>query len=235
MDLVTKYKNNIYEVLKKIETNEVYSINQAAKIIANTVENGGIIQAFGSGHSFAGAIEIAGRAGGYIPSKAISNFYGINGWLETVPGVGEAFIKQVDIECNDCFVIISNSGRNPLHVEFAKYIVEQGCKLIVITNRADAENNAKRGDSIINYADVIIDNCGYSGDCSIEIEELDVKVAPTSSIAVGHIASMMILESIEIMRKSEQTPPIYKSANIDGGREYNQALRAKYRHRLNRI
>lgn len=235
MSLIAEYQNNIYGVLEKIETTELEVISQAAKIVADTVENGGIIQAFGSGHSFAGAIEIAGRAGGYIPSKAISNFYGINGWLETVPGVGEAFIKQVDIDPNDCFVIISNSGRNPLHVEFSKYVTEQGCKLIVITNRVDAQKNAEIADSIINYADVIIDNCGFSGDCSIELEDLDIKVAPTSSIAVAHIASMMILESIEIMRERDQVPPIYKSANIDGGREYNEVLRAKYQKRLNRI
>lgn len=235
MNLINEYKHNIYSVLEKIENTQQQAISDAATIIADTVENDGIIQAFGSGHSFAGAIEIAGRAGGYIPSKAINNFYGINGWLETVPGVGTAFIKQVDIDAKDCFVIISNSGRNPLHVEFAKYVTEYGCKLIVMTNYADAKKNAEKGDSVLNYADVIIDNCGFSGDCSIAIEDLGVSVAPTSSIAVAHIASMMTLQSIEILREREVNPPIYKSANIDGGREYNQTLRQKYKHRLNRV
>lgn len=235
MNLIDKYKENIYSVLEQIESNENEAIEAAAQIIADSVENGGIIQAFGSGHSFAGAIEIAGRAGGYIPSKAISNFYGINGWLETVPGVGEAFIKQVDIDPSDCFIIISNSGRNQLHVEFAKYVTEFGCKLIVMTNYQDASKNAENGDSILNYADVILNNNGFSGDCSIELDELGVKVAPTSSIAVAHIASMMTLRSIEILLERGIEPPIYKSANIDGGREYNQELRKQYQHRLNRI
>lgn len=235
MSLIKQYKQNLYSVLEQIETTDTSAIEAAAGLIADTIENGGIIQAFGSGHSFAGAIEIAGRAGGYIPSKAISNFYGINGWLETVPGVGEAFIKQVDIDPRDCFVIISNSGRNPVHVEFAKYVTELGCKLLVMTNHNDALKNAQKGDSILNYADVVLDNCGFSGDCSIEIESLGVSVAPTSSMAVAHIASMMTLRSIEILCERGINPPIYKSANIDGGREYNQQLRKKYKHRLNRI
>ncbi len=235
MNLVDKYNQNIMSVIDKINNTQMENIEEAAKVVADTVVNGGIIQAFGSGHSFAGAIEIAGRAGGYIPSKAIHNFYGINGWLETVPGVGEAFIKHVDIDSRDCFVIISNSGRNPLHVEFAKYINETGCKLIVFCNLNDATKNAKKGDSILNYADVIVDNCGFSGDCSIELEDLGVSVAPTSSIAVAHIASMMILRSIEMVKESGHVPPIYKSANIDGGRAYNQGLRAKYKERLNRV
>lgn len=234
MSLVNKFNQNITDVISKVNDTQGGNIEQAAMIIADTVETGGILQAFGSGHSFAGAIEIAGRAGGYIPSKAINNFYGINGWLETVPGVGTAFIKQVDMKVEDCFIIISNSGKNPLHVEFAKYIKEFGCKLIVLCNLDDATGNAQSGDSILNYADVVIDNCGFSGDCSIEVEELGVSVAPTSSIAVAHIASMMTLRSMEILLERDITPPIYKSANIEGGREYNQGLRAQYQHRLNR-
>ncbi|MFV0288743.1 MAG: sugar isomerase domain-containing protein [Mycoplasmatales bacterium] len=235
MNLIHQFNQNVDEVINKVRTTQEMVIQQAAKVIAKTVANGGIIQAFGSGHSFAGAIEIAGRAGGFIPSKAINNFYGINGWLETIAGVGTAFIKQVDMQPEDCFIIISNSGRNPLHIEFAKYISEFGCQLIVITNKQDALKNAQQGDSILNYADVIIDNCGFSGDCSIEVQELEVKVAPTSSIAVAHIASMMILLAIEELMAKGITPPIYKSANIAGGREYNHKLREQYQQRLNRI
>lgn len=235
MNLVNQFNKNIDQIVEQVRSTQMENIENAAQIVATGIKNGGILQAFGSGHSFAGAIEIAGRAGGYIPSKAIDNFYGINGWLETVPGVGEAFIKHVDMESEDVFFIISNSGRNPLHVEFAKEIKNNRCKLIVFTNQADAEKNAKHGDSILHYADVIVDNCGFSGDCSIEIEQLDIKVAPTSSIAVAHIASMIILRSIEILTEANYTPPIYKSANIDGGREYNAILREQYKNRLNRI
>ncbi|WP_240829922.1 SIS domain-containing protein, partial [Listeria monocytogenes] len=41
------------------------------KLVADSIMNDGIIQAFGSGHSYAAAIEVCGRAGGLIPSKVI--------------------------------------------------------------------------------------------------------------------------------------------------------------------
>lgn len=235
MNLLDEYKDNLELVMNKIYDTQGDNIEKAANVVANCISNGGILQAFGSGHSFAGAIEIAGRAGGYIPSKAIDNFTGPNGWFETVPGIGDVFINQIDIEQEDCFFIISNSGRNPLHVELARNVKKRGCKLIVFSNVADATKNAKSGDSILNYADVVVDNCGFSGDCSIDVKELELSVGPTSSIAVAQIATMITLRSFEILLKRGITPPIFKSANIDGGREYNKNLLKSYKHRLNRI
>lgn len=235
MNLIEQYNANIDAVTEKVRTTQQQNITEAAEIVAETIKNDALVQAFGSGHSFAGAIEVAGRAGGYIQTKAISHFYGPNGWFETIEGVGNAYVNLMDIEEDDCFIIISNSGKNPLHVELARNIKKAGCKLIVICNYFDASNNAKNNDSLINYADVIIDNCGFSGDCSITIEEFNIAVAPTSSIAVANIISMMMLSSMQILSDQGITPPIYKSANIDGGREYNHKLREKYKHRLLRL
>lgn len=232
MDYVTKYIENVDVVVNKIRLTQQENIQEAADIIANTIENEGIIQAFGTGHSFAGALEIAGRAGGFIQTMAINDLYTQKGWVDAFDGESTDHGKLKNVEKEDCFIIISNSGRNELHVKLAKEVKKLGCKLIVITNMIDAESNAKRGDSIINYADVVIDNCGFAGDCSIEIKELAVTIAPTSSIAVANIATMMTLKAIELLMDRGVTPPIYKSTNIDGGPEYNEELREKYKHRL---
>lgn len=235
MNIIDQYNHNVDSVVKQIRDTQQDKIMDAASIISETIERDGIVQAFGSGHSFAGAIEVAGRAGGFIQTKAISHFYGPNGWFETIPGVGDAYANLMDIEENDCFIIISNSGKNPLHVEMAKHMTSKGNKLIVICNLHDATNNAKNGSSILDYADVVIDNCGYTGDCSIEVEEFNIAVAPTSSIAVAHITSMVMLNAMQQLIDRGITPPIYKSANIEGGREYNHHLREKYKHRLLRL
>ena len=47
-----------------IEENEGENISKAAEIVAEGIMNGGITQAFGSGHSYAAAIEISGRGVG---------------------------------------------------------------------------------------------------------------------------------------------------------------------------
>ena len=56
----------------------------------------GIIQAWGGGHSMAGAMEVAHRAGGFIPTKKIVE--PSNNAYETVERAGEIFMKKVDVQ-----------------------------------------------------------------------------------------------------------------------------------------
>src|SRR3954468_22448714 len=47
-------------------------LNPAVDLLTAAVEAGAVIQAFGTGHSEAFAMEIAGRAGGLIPTNKIA-------------------------------------------------------------------------------------------------------------------------------------------------------------------
>ncbi len=48
------------------------AVARAARLLADSVEAGGVLQAFGTGHSEAFAMEIAGRAGGLIPTNRLA-------------------------------------------------------------------------------------------------------------------------------------------------------------------
>ena len=47
-------------------------LDGAIELIVNAIENDGVLHAFGTGHSEAFAMEVAGRAGGFIPTHAIA-------------------------------------------------------------------------------------------------------------------------------------------------------------------
>jgi len=48
------------------------AIDEAISVIANSLENNGVVQAFGTGQSEAFAMEVAGRAGGLIATNRIA-------------------------------------------------------------------------------------------------------------------------------------------------------------------
>lgn len=234
--LTNRYFNAINELLEKLKVEQEENIMKAAEIIANSVMNGGIIQTFGSGHSYGTALEISGRTGGLIPTKLLRE--PSTGIYERIEGVGETFAKECDFRKDDCIVIVSNSGRNPLSIEIAKIAREKGVKIIVLTSykiSKDLKSRHSSGKKLFDYADVILDNMGVYGDSVLDVDGIPVKVGATSSIAGAMLLNCAVLEAMNIMIQNGYTPPVFMSANVDNGLEYNDKLLQKYKDRLNRL
>ena len=108
-------ENKVYDVveglIQKLKATQEENVEKTARLFADALKNGGMLQAFGSGHSQAGASELCFRAGGFIPTKQIKE--PASGAYEGIEGVGTSFMKKVDVRPNDVVVLISNSGRNP--------------------------------------------------------------------------------------------------------------------------
>lgn len=222
--------------LKEIRSLEKENIKAAAKIVSESIMSGGILQSFGSGHSYAGAIEVAGRAGGLICSKVIED--PSKGQFEGIEGVGTLLMRKVDIRKEDVLIIVSNSGRNPLTIEIAENARARGAKIIAVTSLEVSKATKSRhssGKRLFELADVILDNHSIDGDCALKIEGMEVAVGPTSSIVCAALLNGVILESYNDMISKDYVPPVYKSANIDGGREFNQELQKKYSDRIWRL
>lgn len=228
-----EFFNKSYELMQTLENKEADNISKAANLVANAIMNGGITQAFGSGHSFAAAIEISGRAGGLIPSKIIND--PAMGIYERSLGVGDILMNRVKVDPNDVFFLISNSGRNPMIIEIAERIKEKGNPIIVVTALESSKKSESRhpnGKLLYEYADVILDNHSEFGDAALKIDGLDTKVCGTSSVAATLLLQQTIYEAIEIMVEKGYTPPVFKSANIDGGVEFNLKYENEYADRI---
>lgn len=221
------------EIMEKLENTQQENIHKAAMLISESIRNGGILQAYGSGHSYARAIEVCGRAGGLIPSKLIGETQ--YGEFESVEGNAYFVMRKVDIQPSDIFVLISNSGRNPMTIEMAEYIKKKGNPLIVVTALEVSKASTSRhssGKLLYEFADVVLDNQSQFGDAALDIEGFDSKVGGTSSFATCLLLQQTMYEAISDMVQKGYEPPVFKSANIDGGREFNQILEEKYGARI---
>jgi len=234
--LKDRYYQFIVDMLTKTEADQSENIAKAAELIANAIMAGGIVQSFGSGHSYAGAIEVANRAGGLLAAKLIRD--PAMGMYESLEGTGDILLRKVEILPEDCVIIISNSGRNPLTIEMAIKIKAIGAKLIVVTSLAASKHLKPRhssGKLLYEFADVILDNHSLDGDAAIEVKGLDVKVCGTSSIGTAALLQATILSSIELMIARGYTPPVRLSANVDGGTERSLELEKKEKKYLQRV
>lgn len=227
------YFDKAREIMEGLENAQRDNIRRAAGMISESVRKGGILQAFGSGHSYAGAIEVCGRAGGLIPSKQIKDRS--EGIYESVEGNAYFLMRCVDIQPYDIFILISNSGRNPLTIEMADYIKKKGNKLIVVTALEVSRSSSSRhssGKLLYEFADVVLDNQSTFGDAALTVEGFDGKICGTSSFSTCLLLQQTMYEAIQDMAAHDYEPPVYKSANIEGGREFNNAIEEKYGSRI---
>lgn len=220
-------------LVKELETTQSENVESAANIVADSVMNGGILQAFGSGHSFGSALEICSRAGGLIPSKCLRE--PAMGAYEHIEGVGAHFLKKVDIDRRDVVVIISNSGRNPLPIEIALGAHKRGARVIAVTSVEASKKLKSRhssGKNLYEIGDVVLDNRVPDGDAALHIDGMEANICGMSSISAAVLLQSVMYRACEIMVERGYLPPVYMSQNVDGGREYNERLTAEYFDRI---
>ncbi|MBQ1522676.1 MAG: SIS domain-containing protein [Erysipelotrichaceae bacterium] len=223
----------VTDLVSVLENTQQENIEKAARLFADSLEKGGMLQAFGSGHSQSGASELCFRAGGFIPTKQIKEPAG--GAYEGIEGVGTMFMQKVDVRENDVVVLISNSGRNPLPIEIAIEAKKKGAKVVTITSLESSKTLTSKhssGKLLHEFADVAIDNCVMEGDASIELEGLDTRICGMSAITTAVLIQAIVYRTAEIMIAEGTVPPVFKSQNIDGGAEYNDRLRAAFFDRM---
>ena len=85
---------------------------------------------------------------------------------------------------------------------------------------------------MFDYADLKIDDANPFGDADYFVEGYDVAVAPTSTIVDAYIAHRMVIEAVAEIKRRGLEPPIFRSANLPGGDEFNAKLLERYKMRV---
>src|SRR5262249_30206199 len=120
-------------------------LDKAIDLIVSSLQRGGVIQAFGTGHSQAFAMEVAGRAGGLIPTHAIVLPDGVlrgrrdlpalqGATLERDESVVDELYELYSFDPADVFLIASNSGVNGSIVGLALRAKADGHPVIAVTS-----------------------------------------------------------------------------------------------------
>jgi uncharacterized phosphosugar-binding protein len=221
-------------------------ITAAGRLIADAVERGGVVHAFGTGHSQAVAMEIAGRAGGLVPTNRLSLDDGI--WFggdplstrdrlrERDPALGRRVYELAGTRPGDALVVASNSGINGAVVELAKSASDDGVPLIAFTSMAHTSSVGSRhpsGRKLHEFADVVIDNGAPVGDAVLPLPD-GGRVCAVSSVTSALAVQMMVAEAVASLLERGVVPPVYASTNVPGADRGNSAVEARYEGRLRR-
>lgn len=222
-------------------------LDEAITVMTDAIEAGAVLQAFGTGHSEAFAMEIAGRAGGLIATNKIAlrdlvlrgdltvDSLGGSG-LERDPTISDQLWDISPIHPGDVLLIASNSGVNGSIVSLAIRAKKEGHPVIAVTSMQhtmQVQPKHPSGQRLSDVADVVIDNLAPYGDATLHPEG-GVPVGSVSSITSAFIAQLLTIGVAERISAKGGVPPLYLSANIPGGDEHNHQLEHKYEGRIRR-
>jgi uncharacterized phosphosugar-binding protein len=234
------------EAVRRVAREQAGAVAAAADLVIGGLRAGGVVQAVGTGHSQALAMELSGRAGGLVPTNmiALRDLVLLGGeppqllfteYLERDPAVGRRLYDLAGVSPSDVFVMASNSGGNGSVVELAHVVKEHGHPLVVITSMAHSSRVTSRhpsGRRLYELADVVLDNGAPYGDAVLGTG--DISVCAISSITAALLAQMIVAEVVRTMLAAGETPPVYLSSNVPEGDAHNEALEARYAGRIRR-
>ncbi|MER6133082.1 SIS domain-containing protein [Streptomyces aurantiacus] len=241
------YARQGLDVLDRIAASSRDAVGRAAELLARCVRTDGVIQAFGTGHSQALVLELAGRAGGLVPTNRLSIadlvLYGGDDpsvlddpLLERRPGVAERLYDLAGPQPADLFVIISNSGVNNVIVEMALRAKERGHQVLAITSLAHTRAvpaSHPSGKKLADIADVVLDNAAPRGDALLELPGGGA-VCALSTLTGVMLVQMTVADTAARLLADGLRPPVYVSANVPGGFEGNLELETRYAGRIRR-
>lgn len=219
------------------------SIGQAAGVMVDAIVAGRSLFSFGASHSFMLTEEMVYRTGGLMLVNPIYP-HGMNSLvrpmtltsqLERVVGLGAVLLKQSPAAKGDVLLIASVSGRNAVAIDMAIAARETGLRTIGITSLAYVNTVASRhpsGKKLAELCDIVIDNGVPYGDAAVPVPGLAQKTGPLSSLTGIAIVNALVTEVVAQLAARGITPPVFMSANVDGGDAFNAAQLAANRHRI---
>lgn len=241
---VADFEREVTERLRAIGDDAARGgLEPAVELLASAIRRGGVLQAFGTGHSEAFALELAG---GLVATNRIALrdavLYGDRAAaslaarppLERDPAVAAELFTTIERHPEDAFVIASSSGVNGAVVGLALLAREAGHRVVGVTSMAHTARVAPKhpsGQRLADVADIVLDNHAPYGDATLEIG--GASVGAVSSITAAYLAQLLSIGVADRLA-ADGPPPVYLSANVPGGDEHNIALEAGYAGRIRR-
>jgi len=232
-DGLGRYFDAIQALQSKVFESQRDLLRQVAHRMTETIERGGRLLVFGTGHSFSLAVEGHHRAGGLaavVPLVASAFMVHENATLATLlertPGLAEPLLKRYNPQPHDMLFVFSNSGVNAVSVEMALAGRARGLCVVAVCSMAYTRVAplSAVGKRLYEVADFTLDNGGEPGDSLVPLDGTPWRVGPSSTVIGALLWNSLVTEVAFRLQARSATVPIFVSSNLPGAEEHNAVL-----------
>jgi uncharacterized phosphosugar-binding protein len=249
--LASQWLANARSVMDRIEQTQTENIRRAAEVMADSIQAGRWVHAFGCGHATLPVEEMYPRIGGFVgfhpmielPLTFFTRIVGEMGvhqfvFLERVEGYGVQIMKGYNFDPRDTMWIFSHSGINNVNIDVALEAKKRGMQVIAYGSAAEARGKQTRhssGKNIFEIADIVVDTCAPLGDSSVPLPNHQDNVGPVSTMAFVTCVWMTVCTVAEILAGRGVKLFINPSHNVPGdttAKDRLDAALAEYKKRI---
>lgn len=241
MTAIDTYRSAVLDLIQRTQE-ESEQLERASGLIARSLQDGGVLHVFGSGHSMLPAIDATFRAGGLAPVNLVHD-PALAPWeptrvsrIERLERYGTAIAELQDFRRGEVLVVISHSGINPVPTQLAQQAQQDGLTVVAITSCEHSRSGRSRhpdGLRLLDVADLVLDTHAPTGDITLALGD-GTETGPTSTILATMLLHSLAIGAMEQLSRAGTTPPVLTSMNRSGGDDSNQTVLRPYLGRLSR-
>ena len=239
------------ELLERIAATQDEALERASRICTEAIAAGGLVHAFGTGHSRIPVEELFPRYGsfpGFNPIVELSMTFhtqvvGANGqrlamFIERVEGLADQILASYDLGPPDAMLVFSAGGLTAVPIEMARGARERGLPVVAVTSLENASAGTpshSSGARLIDHADVVVDLCTPPGDALIQVDGVDTPVSPGSTVAAVVIANEIKARTAAALAERDVLPPVITSAALVGTERSGELFESAYAEHARRL
>ncbi len=247
MSIMKDYLKEVSGILEAIVENEEKNITRTTGLAAKMVEEDRLIHVFGTGgHSIMGAMEIFWRAGGLANTNPLFpaglSLIDSHPNIERTTKLAKSVLQYYGVKKGDLLIIINVNGINAITIDAALFGKELGATIVGVTSPDFARNvppnipaRHPSNKNLHDLADIVVDVHVPPGDALLSLGGLPQKVGASSTYAVCFAANLILAKAVEILIEKGIKPPVWTSANIEGGDEANKKYLEKYLPKIHHL
>jgi uncharacterized phosphosugar-binding protein len=233
------YLSRIGKIIAIIEETQKEKIEKAAEAFARSIEAGGRVYLFGSGHSVIPVLDVFPRYGSFVgfhpiydPRLMWFNIVGPGGarellWLERQEGYARIVLQSYQLQPRDSILVFSHGGLNAAPVEMAIEAKKKGLTVVSVCsleNHRQAMATHSSDKKLADVSDIAIDNCVPPEDALVSVEGAQEKFAAGSTVAAVSIAMALVAATGARLVKNGAKPPTFVSPNVGLPADHNEKV-----------
>jgi uncharacterized phosphosugar-binding protein len=225
-----RYTRTLIQLLERFAETQNDVLDTVAGKCADTLQNGGLIHLFGSGHSVIPTMEAFPRYGSFAglhpltdPRLMWHNVLGPGGvrellWLERTENYIDKFLDHEPLNAGDVLVVYSHGGRNSAGIEAAMYAAKRGLFTVAVTSAANYERPAEHstGNRLSDVCDVTVDTGVPVQDAVVEVDGWDRPVGGASTVVACIVSHEIVTRTAETLAGRGTVLPTFVSPTVPG-------------------